>query len=289
MTDPSGGELTPPFVQRLRDDLLGALPRHRRRRRHRRRLALGTATVALVTVVALAGGAGLDGDGRDRRPADVAIGDAGPVEDPSGIAEGPVLPSEQPALDLVDGFVRDLRRGDLEAAAERWSGYPRLDDLASRVAEVEQLRDELPWLADPAGEPVLEAPIWSGLYQVVTVTEAAGAPAGPPRRAAAFVVDRAAPGAEPTIQRLPSPSPASTPPTGTTVARGQEIVVPVQGAEAIGVAAWFGGLEVPVRHADGGEVVRVRVPDTVIGDTVLTVLVPTPEVPAAYGFWFPVE
>jgi hypothetical protein len=90
----------------------------------------------------------------------------------------------------------------------------------------------------------------------------------------------------------PSPSPISAPAAGTAIARGQEIVVPVTMAEAVDVVAWFGGVEVPTRATDGGpggrQIVTVRVPDTVVGETVLTVLTSSPELPVAYAFWFPV-
>lgn len=285
MTDRTG-ELTPPFVQRLRDDLLDNLPRYRRRRRRRQRLALGTAAVTVVVAAAVASGSGGVGGGdRDDRDADVATEAAGP----GSVDTDGTLPTEQEARSLVTAFVLDLRRGNVEAAAKRWSGYPGGDDLADRIAGVEQMLDELPWLADPAfPQWSLEAPIWRGPQQVVTVTSTTRS--GQPVRAAAFVVDRGAGGAKPVIQRLPSPSPTSTPAAGTSVTRGQEIVVPVPPVEAVEseVHAWFGGHEVGATLTDDGRAVKVRVADTALVETVLTILVPTPELPMAYAYWYPV-
>jgi hypothetical protein len=131
----------------------------------------------------------------------------------------------------------------------------------------------------------------------VTVTASAGA--GRPRKAAAFVVDRGGIGTVDevaevgaAIERLPSPGPTSTPAAGTAVARGQDIVVPVTLVEAVDVVAWFGGQEVPARVTEGGpggeQAVTVRVPTSASGQTVLTILTSTPELPAANAFWFAV-
>jgi hypothetical protein len=282
MTDRTD-ELTSPFVQRLRDDLMDNLPRYRRRRRRRQRLALGTATVAVVLAAAVAGGSGGVGGGdRDDRDADVATEAAAPT-----MSDGS-LPTEQEARDLVTAFLLDLRRRNVEAAAERWSGYPGSDDLADRIAGVEQMHGELPWLADPQFPRWrLEPPIRRGPLQVVTVT--ATTRSNRPVRAAAFVVDRAAGSADVVIERLPSPGPASTPASGTTVARGQEIVVPVGSAELVEseLVAWFGGVEVATTLTEDGRL-KVRVPDTATEQTVLTLLVPTPELPVAYAYWYPV-
>jgi hypothetical protein len=284
-------EITAPFVQRLRHDLVDNLPRHRRRRRRRRQVGLGTAAVAVMAVVALATGPG--GPGGDDRGADVATEST--VPGTTGTTEPPgTMRSPEPALAVLREFLDDVRRGDLEAVAGRWTGYPNAvgEDLGSRVAGVEQMLDQLPWLADPAYlDRSLDAPIWPGGHQVVTVTASTGA--GRPRKAAAFVVDRgAADGTGAIIERLPFASPTSAPPAGTAIARGQEIVVPVTLVEAVDVVAWFGGVEVPARATDGGpggtQTVTVRVPDTVVGQTVLTVLTSTPELPVAYAFWFPV-
>lgn len=290
MTD-RADEITAPFVGRLRDDLLDNLPRHRRRRRRRRQVGLGAVAAAVVAVVVLVTGPGGPGGGeRDDRGADVATESTVPgtteTTEPPGMA-----PSPEPALAVVQEFLDDLRRGDLEAAAGRWTGYPNAvgDDLATRVAGVEQMLDQLPWLADPAYlDRSLEAPIWPGGHQVVTVTASTGS--DQPRKAAAFVVDRGTGGVGAIIERLPFPGPTSTPAAGTAIARGQEIVVPMTLVEAVDVVAWFGGVEVPVTVTNEVEeqTVTVHVPDTVIGQTVLTILTSTPDLQVAYAFWFPV-
>jgi hypothetical protein len=60
--------------------------------------------------------------------------------------------------------------------------------------------------------------------------------------------------------------------------------------EAYEVVAWFGGSRVPTRTVDtvDQQAVIVRVP-TVIGETVLTIMTSTPEIPAAHAYWFPVD
>jgi len=289
MTD-RADEITAPFVQRLRDDLLDNLPRHRRRRRLRRRVGLGAAAAAVVAVVALVIGPGGLGGGERDRGADVATESTAPGTIDTTVPPG-MSPPAGPALAVVNEFLDDLRRGDLEAAAGRWAGYPNAvgEDLATRVAGVEQMLDQFPWLADPAYlDRSLDAPIWPGGHQVVTVTTSTGA--DQPRKAAAFVVDRGTGGVGAIIERLPSPSPSSTPAAGTAIARGQEIVVPATLVEAVDVVAWFGGHEVRVAVTNDVEeqTVTVHVPDAVIGETVLTILTSAPEVPVAYAFWFPV-
>jgi hypothetical protein len=289
-TDRADG-IAAPFVQRLRDDLLDNLPGHRRRRRRRRQVGLGAAAAAVVAVVALvAGPGGPGGGGRDDRGADVATESTAPGI--TGTTEvGPIFPPPDAALEVVHLFLEDLRRGDLEAAAGRWTGYPGSlgDVVTTRVAGVQEMLDQLPWLADPAYvERKLEAPLWPGDHQVVTLTAATGP--DQPMEAAAFVVDRGTGGVGAVIERLPSPNPTGTPAAGTAVTRGQEIVVPMALVEAHTVVAWFGGQEVPVTTTNevDEQSVTVHVPDTVIGETVLTILTSTPELPAARAFWFPV-
>jgi hypothetical protein len=275
MTHPPD-ELTRPFVERLRDDLVGNLPRYRRRRRRRLATATAAGAVAVVAVVGLVGGTAVRDRGSDDRTADVATG---------GPAPGAGAEDEEAAIVAVRDFVRDLRRGDVEAAARRWSGYPGGDDLASRVAGVEDLGDELPWLADPTFLVTsISTPIWPGRLQAVTVTSAARE--GDPKQATAFLVDR---GSSPAIRRLPSARPAvPTPAPGTTVTPGQEIVIPVEGAELLDgdVVVFFGGSA--VSSSRDGDVLRVRVPATVRNQIVLTIMVPTPELPVTYAYWFPV-
>jgi hypothetical protein len=182
--------------------------------------------------------------------------------------------------------------GATSTPGARWTGYPGAagDDLAARVSGIEEMLVALPWLADPAYvDTSLEAPIWPGDHQVVTVTASTGADR--PREAASFVVDRGAAvdGTDAVIDRLPSPNPTSTPAAGTAVARGQEIVVPMALVEAHDVVAWFGGQEVPVSVTNevDDQSVTVHVPDTAVDQTVLTILTSTPELPVAHAFWFP--
>jgi hypothetical protein len=126
-------------------------------------------------------------------------------------------------------------------------------------------------------------------YQVVTVTVAPGR--GRPAHAAAFVVRTRHDGSPVLIERLPSAAgPASTPAAGTTVVPGQQIVVPATAVEGP-LQAWFGDEDAGLESIGAGErqAVRTRVPLGATDETVLTVAVGTPEVPAAYAFWFPVD
>jgi hypothetical protein len=291
MTDRTD-EIIAPFVQRLRDDLLDNLPRHRQRRRRRRRAALGASATAVLVAAVLVAGPG--GPGDPDRDADVAtVSTTVPPDQPQ------VSPPVEPSVHVVEQFLDDVQRGDLEAAAQLWSGYPGTDELAARVEAIEEMLVEVPWLADPAySDHRFEAPLWPGDHQAVTVTASPGPDRA--RKAAAFVLDRGPRdnGVDPLIERLPSHNAAVKPDNGWPVIRSQAVTVMTSLVEddpqtTDDVVAWFDGHKVPVQLSEDPNanlgLLTTHVPDPTIDETVLTVLVTDPDVPApvAFAYWFP--
>lgn len=193
---------------------------------------------------------------------------------------------------VVAQFLDDLRAGDLEAASERWTGYPELGPDASAAERV-------PFIADLMANRIISRILVSDatmtfvtsstdeLGQVVTVLDARDAE-NPPT-AIAFLTgwsaEQGRPG-EMWIRRLPL-----QPGTGEVldlapdsfVDPGRELVisgVPVEG----GARAFANDSEIPVEVDHSNLTTTVTVPADAEGDIAITIVRSSPELPGVYAF-----
>lgn len=305
------------FEDRLRRDLLAAVPAHRDRRRRRGQALV----VALTTVLVLGVGWAVtaNDDGPTERtsagpPPSEGPGPTGstastattpstssttepPGPTPGAVLDGPALTPEVvgAAQELVRTFLTHLRAGEIDAAAALVSEYATMTGSGAEGerATVETFADSHAWLV-AAPDPellVTPSPGWQVASPVVTAV--AGDDDGT-RRAAAFVLDDglgAPDGATAAmqIQRLPEDDgPLSTPPPGTSLAPGQELTFPGGPTEG-GARAFVDGVEVPVTYrGELGDAVSLIVPADATDGVVVTVSVSTPELPGAQAAWYPV-
>lgn len=300
-----------PFEDRLRHDLVAALPAHRNRRRRRDR-----ALVLALTAVLVLGAAGavvaVSGDSSTERASVGPPSSGGPASStgtsevtttppPSStstapepsmdeVPEEPTLTSEvaTASRELTHTFLTRVREGDVDGAAALLSEYVTLTDGDAR-ATVAAFATEHAWLlADPDPELlVTPSPGWQVASPVVTVVVDAGDGTS---RAAAFVLSDGlgAPGGPPQIQRLPDGGgPATTPTPGTPVAPGQRVSFPGRPVEG-GARAFVDGTEVAVTYDQEVDRIWVTIPPGATDGAVVTVSVSTPELPDATAAWFPV-
>lgn len=193
---------------------------------------------------------------------------------------------------VVAEFLDRLRAGDLEAAAEKWTGYPEFgpdSTPAERIPHVEDLA------ADPTFARILESDTTTTFVvpstdeggQVVTVLDARQGENAP--AAIAFLTGWSGEqGNAGTmwIQRLPLDSPTTDTvdlPAGSYVQRGQDIVVPGVPSEG-GARAFIGDQEVPVEVDYDNLVMTITIPDDADGDVAVTIVTPSPELPGVHAF-----
>ncbi len=223
------------------------------------------------------------------------------VEDHAVIVEVEPVPeagSDAPAIArdeleaLVLDFIDDLRRGDFEAAAAKWTGYPDAspsDPVEDRVAAVEDL------LADPTFSSLLDVDLevfvnaswsWTDPAPVVTVFSKGD---GDDAAAAGFLVGHSVgplgEQGEPAqlwIHRIPSYTDRFDP-IPSVVEPGAEIVlpfVPVEGS----ARAYVNETEIPVTVDHGDNSTTITIPETVRGTVAVTVSSATPELSAVDTF-----
>lgn len=300
--------MTDPFVRHLKSQLGTG-----RQRLLRRRRTLGAAA-ALLVVVAVIGGL-LATVGRDRGPIEVATrgSETAPPNgsvDPSTVTgsstttyplEPPIDPFKPPidewqksqADETVGSFLRLLTDGADSEAAALLSDYAVVtggDETA--VDAVERFRTENSWLLNYVvlGTTVTPSFSFSDPYPVVTM--AGRSIDDEVEHAIAIVVARDVdddPSTLPLIVRLPAADPETSPPNGSTVARGDTVSLPGLPVEG-GATAYIEGSKVPIQIDYEAQETTVVIPDVLPGDyLVLTVSLATPEEPTARAVWFKVD
>jgi len=295
------------FKSQLRNELLTAIPRHRRRRQ-RRRIAAGAGTV--VVAIALGVTAAPIGDGEtsdvrtrpgaaptteatDPQPPSTTTVDGSAAPPTNPVPGGPSLSDAdtEEAERRVRTFLDLLRAGDTAGAGLLWTGNPEAMGTppeavqAEIVVLLEQFRQETAWLlGDP--EPDLTVTPGPGeLDPVPIVTVVVDSPNGG-RRAVAFVMTRPADDPDLLIDRLPATDPRTNPLEGSGLAPGQTVRIaatPVEGT----VRAFVNGIEAPSAVDLVTRSIDVVIPDTDAREVTLTVGIATPEAPDATAAWFP--
>jgi hypothetical protein len=275
------------------------LAERRRQRRVRRAVATAAPTVVLMTLLGVAGTAVLRSGGDDR--ADVAISDedaAGSGTTTSLVDTRQLSDDAEPgshdldeaevdaARQVVSAFLDDVRAGDLEAAAERWTGHPELAPEApvdERIPFIEELltRLDFPRIVNQEGTEMFVTPSWgwTGADPVVTVLaprEGLNLPV-----AAAFTVDIPADDTDGPIgiRQLPRMDFPWSPDTGVTYTETTGVVEvtglgPVEG----GVRAFVNDTEVPVAIDLEAGTMTFTLPDGVgESDVAVTLSIASPE------------
>lgn len=264
-----------------RTDMLWSELVARRRRRRVRKAALAALPVLLIAVLAL----GLFTSNRsDDALTDVATGGDGPTQ----VERWGVRASQA----VVAEFLDDLRDGDVDAAAERWTGYPQLGPdgaVSERVQHIEEL------MADPTFARILVSdttttfvtPSTDEAGQVVTVLDARTGEKPP--TAIAFLtgwIDEQGNPGDMLIQRLPVQGPTTNSvdlPAGSYAAPGQEIVVlgiPLEG----GARAFVNDQEIPVEVDHKNLTMTISIPAGAKGDIAVTVVTSSPELAGVFAF-----
>ena len=185
------------------------------------------------------------------------------------------------ATDAVRELLDLVAAGRFDQATELWNGYPyRAEEAEERLSA---MVDDRPWLIEE----------WSATYVnpldvsrrdgfAVTVVSSEGADA------ATFVVGVEVVG-DAVVTRIPETLPAATPQPGSVVAPGDRLTMndtPIEG----GARAFLGLVEVPAEVIPPASTTSVRLPeDLPSGPVVLTLVLATPEVPAASAYVYLVE
>jgi hypothetical protein len=189
---------------------------------------------------------------------------------------------------VVAEFLDALRAGDVDAAAELWTGYPELSPDAGTQDRARYIED---LLADPTFTRVLRSdrtstfvmPSTDGEGQVVTVLDARSG--DNPPAAVAFLTGMTDDRTGMAIHRLPVQAfTAETVdlPAGY-VQQGLEIAVP--GVPVEGEArAFINEQEVPVEIDYDNMNVSVSIPADALGDVAVTVVTSSPELPGVRAF-----
>ena len=232
--------------------------------------------------------AGLD-QGVPTLPREPLTGSTDPetTTDPPKIADA----DAQAAEGVVTAFLEDLRRGDLAAAAARWTGYPELPPSAV-PAEKSPFIEQL--LADPAIMRILGTPTeafvtasWGGTTATPVVTVLAPRNGDDPPVAVAFLTGFSEEHGDPDrmwIHRLPLAD-ASTEPDvpGAFAQPGQQIVIPGVPVEG-GARAYINGREIPIEIDQRNLTMTITIPTDARGDVAVTISTATPELPGAQAF-----
>jgi hypothetical protein len=221
----------------------------------------------------------------DRKRLTVSIG-----EEPGSTTDGEV--SRQSAAQVVEAFLNNLREGDLEGAAEQWTGYPEVAPnglVSERVPFVEELVNDATFAQALASEATTmfvtpSTQVGTGA-SVVTMLDARSG--DDPPTAFAFLVgwsDEPGDRGGMRILRLPLAGGSVQPdlPPGSLVRPGQEVVVPGVPVEG-GARGYLNGAEVPVT-VDREHMTMSFVVPQIEGDTAVTLAVDTPEVPDVRAF-----
>lgn len=193
---------------------------------------------------------------------------------------------------VVAEFLDDLRAGDVDAAAQRWTGYPEVgpnSSVSERVKHIEDL------MADPTFARILVSdttttyvtPSTDEASQVVTVLDARTGE-NPPA-AIVFLTgwsaEQGSPG-EMWIHRLPLQEPTTDKvdvPAGSYVAPERKIVVPGVPVEG-GARAFVNEQEIPVGVDYENLTMTITIPTDAEGDISVTVVTSSPELPGVRAF-----
>lgn len=189
--------------------------------------------------------------------------------EPTGLTDEQVRTAEAE----VRAFLDDLGRGDLDAAQDRLSTYAfdsaadlATDPVLSRLAQAEEV-------------VVTVTPSWSFTGPAPVVTASTGVDTGGGLVAAAFLLDPRQPlgvdgGPIHRVQTV-----GDTPEIDTTVAPGEQIIIPGVPVEG-GGRAFLGDLEVPLDIDYEALEMRVTYPPDATA-RILTISTATPELPTA--------
>lgn len=306
------------FKTALRNELVSAVPRHRRRVQRRR---VAAAACAVVAALAIGLTAALVAEG------DTSSVQAGPgptptspaaVTEPSTTATttvpepsttgpepsttptnpvpgGPSLNPgdvEQSAM-TVRAFLDRLRSGDTVGAGELWTGNPEAigtppEDVQTQISGLlDQFQQAFGWLLDDPEPDLIVTPSPSDRDPIAIVTVVVDTLEGA-RRAAPFVMTSPLSSPDVVIDRLPVDNPRTTPAEGSGVAPGETIrisAIPVEGT----VRAFVNGVEATSATDLEGRFIEVVIPETAEGAVTLSVGIATPEAPDALAAWFPVS
>ncbi len=208
------------------------------------------------------------------------------VSAPPSLAPG----VSEAAQAVVQNFLTDLRNGDLESAAGRWTGYPDAGgpdtSVVDRVALIETL------LPDPRFASILDADIetfvnaswgWTDASPVVTVF--AHANEQRPAVAVGFLLGFSDEQGEPGqmwIQRLPNPD-GKPGDIESVVEPGGHVIVPGVPVEG-GARAYLNGTEIPVVIDHSNFTTTIDIPETAEGTVAITLSTATPELSAVQTF-----
>jgi hypothetical protein len=195
------------------------------------------------------------------------------------------------AESVVSAFLDDLRRGDPEAAAERWTGYPELGPDAPPA-------DKTPFVAalraDPAIIRILEdhaetfvTASWGSTAATPVVTALAPRDGDDPAVAVAFLTGFSEEHGDPEvmwIHRLPQTDDAAAPSVAGSVAEpGRRVEIPGVPLEG-GARAYVDSREIPIDVDLASLIMRITLPEDVEGDVAVTVSTATGELPGAQAF-----
>jgi len=235
----------------------------------------GPASVDLDTVTVV-----VDADG-SRLSIEIDPAASGPPSLAPGVGEA--------AEALIQDFLADLRRGDLEAAAGRWTGYPEVspdDPVANRIALIEAL------VSNPEFASILDAEVeifvnaswgWTRAAPVVTVFSRADEQH--PASAAGFLVGFSDEQGEPGqiwIHRLPTEE-SQPGDIESIVEPGGQVTLPGVPVEG-GARAYLNETEIPVVVDYSNFTTTITIPDTAEGTVAITLSTATPELSAIQTF-----
>ena len=215
------------------------------------------------------------------------------------VPAAPDLDDQQIAVaeQTVSAFVDDCRRGDLTAAAARWSGYPYVapEESSDKLSLIQELVDDPSFARILGGDVSIHVtPSWGSVSSAPVVTLVVGREGERPPVAIAFLVGAAPASAgqdprEVLIQRLPEVGAAEAdPPPGASVSPGLQIRVPGTPVEG-GARAFVGDEEVAVVVDYEKWEMTFSIPEGAAGDIAVTLSVATPEVAGAGSFAYTVR
>lgn len=238
--------------------------------------------ITLFLAAAILLGGACSSDNSSKKPASSTTTSAG-----STVAVEP--PTEQEvkeAGDVVNGFLAELRNGNVDAAALYLDSYAALDYEEDVKALAEAARSSLGWLVSADDRKVFVTTA-AGFTPPLIVTMTVYSAVEKPGRAQAFVVGKSD-GDKMKILRMDLTEPPVTPLQGMLMKPGDRIVLdglPVEG----GALAYVDDVEIAVDTNHEKKQISIEVPDIRNGEIVVTFSLATPEVPTAYAVWYSVS
>jgi hypothetical protein len=194
------------------------------------------------------------------------------------------------AESFVQGFLDDLRRGNLEAAAAKWTGYP---DIASGAPVIDRVPSIEALLSNPEFTSILDDDVeifvnasWGRTNAAPVVTVFAGAGEKRPAVAVGFLVGFSDEQGEPGqmwIHRLPTEDSQPGAPIQSTVDPGGQVTLPGVPVEG-GGRAYLNETEISVVVDHSNLTTTITIPDTAEGTVAITLSTATPELSAVQVF-----